>query len=339
MYNPVRSIIKRALPKKDKFCIIDFCAHEPYQTELSKTGHDFYCVTGIQGVRSWNTECRQLPPNYRLIDLSKGGESELEKLEPDFIITHNKLAHIPIARQLAKKFYIPIVHMEHTLPFQGWHPQQTAQIRDMKTDITCTISEYNRDQWGYGPNTHIIHHSIDGNVFSPDDSVPRQNRIITCVNDFINRDWCCGYRLFMEATKGLPVKICGNTPGLSEGTKSIEELVFELRSSLIYCNSSTVSPIPTATLEASACGLAIVSTSNCMLSEIFTNKKDAYLYPDNRPDLAKKYLEMLLTDRELATTMGQRARETVTKMFSGENFRRGWNDVFDRAANMVYTGI
>lgn len=338
MFNPVRTLINKATNRRDRLVILDFTAHEPYQSMLAMTGHTFLCIDGLKQVRKWNRDCRPVPDNYILVDVENDGDKLIDQAMPDLILTHNKLAHLEIAHSLSRRYHIPIAHMEHTLPFIGWHPQQTTQVRDMKTDISCTISEYNRNQWGYGPETHIIHHGIDADTFCPDVSVPKQNRIITCVNDFINRDWCCGYRIFMEATKGLPTRIRGNTPGLSEGTKSTEELVNELRSSLIYCNSSTVSPVPTATLEAAACGLAIVTTSTCMLPEIFTHKVDALLYPPDRIDLGKKYLEQLLNDPDRAIEMGKRARQTIMEKFSIKDFVDNWNRVLTLTANTPYRG-
>ena len=40
---------------KDKYTILTFPTHERYETNLSKTGHDFYAFRS-EGLKDWNTD-------------------------------------------------------------------------------------------------------------------------------------------------------------------------------------------------------------------------------------------------------------------------------------------
>jgi hypothetical protein len=118
------------------------------------------------------------------------------------------------------------------------------------------------------PSVRVIHHGVDTDTFSPNDMLcDRKPHLLSVVNDWVNRDWCCGFNLWRETTKDLPGPRRRGTPGLSEPAKSVADLVMKYRSSLVFLNTSLISPVPTALLEAMACGCAVVSTRNCMIPE------------------------------------------------------------------------
>src|SRR5690606_19358305 len=105
------------------------------------------------------------------------------------------------------------------------------------------ISEYSRREWG--GEGKIIHHGIDTSVFT-NFGWQRENKSLTVCNDFINRQYFCGYNEWEQATAGLDRTVVGKTPGLSEPARSIDHLVEIYNSHLIYINTSLVSPIPTS---------------------------------------------------------------------------------------------
>ena len=95
---------------------------------------------------------------------------------------------------------------------------QKAQAREMTGDIDVLVSEYGREAWGF-PEDHgeVNHTGLDLEMFKPL-GMEREKVVLSVVNDWINRDWCCGYRIWEHVTgKGeiLPVSVLGGTPGLS----------------------------------------------------------------------------------------------------------------------------
>ena len=155
---------------------------------------------------------------------------------------------------------------------------------------------------------------------------------LSVVNDFVNRDYCCNYSGWKRITEGLPVKLVGNTPGLSKPAKDIHELASEYQEASVFLNTSTVSPVPTSLLEAMSCGCAVVSTATCMIPEIIKNGVNGYI-SNNEQDL-RGYTKELLEDPSLAAKMGQAARETILEKFSEDKFINNWNEVFDLAYGM-----
>jgi glycosyltransferase involved in cell wall biosynthesis len=274
------------------------------------------------------------------LDPSKGDEQLPVDVNFDCILSQNNFAHFHIAQKLSKFLHLPIVSLTHTLP----PPNDVSnynyldRVKQMSGDVNVFISEFSRASWGWNEdNAKVVHHGIDTErLFKPNPRKQREKHILSVVNDWKNRDWCCGYSIWERATKGLPVKVLGDNPGLSEPAKSLTDLINNYQGSRIFLNTSTVSPVPTSLLEAASCGCAIVSTNTCMIPEIFSNGKDAYLTNDERA--MRIYLEKLLADPGLAQKMGEAARRTVQEKFALKNFVNNWNNVLEEASNLVFKG-
>ena len=165
----------------------------------------------------------------------------------------------------------------------------------------------------------------------------REPHALSVVNDWINRDYCCGFNIWKQISEEIPTKVVGDTPGLSEPAKSVDDLVNQYRSSQVFLNTSTLSPIPMSLLEAMSCGCAVVSTNNCAIPEVIKDGENGFFF-DN-PAEARQKISMLLSNPELARRIGQNARDTILSNFSEGVFIDKWNDIFRRASNMVYTGV
>lgn len=137
---------------------------------------------------------------------------------------------------------------------------------------------------------------------------------------------CCNFQGWQRITRGLPIRVVGDTPGLSKPAPSIEALVNEYRQSLIFLNTSTISPVPTALLEAMACGCSCVSTATCMIPEIIENGVNGFI-SNNEAEL-RKYCEILLEDNQFAKTLGYNATQTIKTKFNKERFLQQWDEVF-----------
>ena len=80
----------------------------------------------------------------------------------------------------------------------------------------------------------------------------------------------------------------GDTPGLSEPAASTEGLVATYQNSRIFLNTSTISPVPTALMEAMSCGCAVVSTATCMIPEVIEHGVNGFITNDTQE--MKQYL-------------------------------------------------
>lgn len=330
---PMTSIIRQATRKPDEpYNILCGPTHERYETNLAKTGHNFYAF-GHQSFKTWNTDFAPVPDNYHVL---KPGDIP-KHLKFDFIISGNKFGQFQVLGQLARQMHLPLISVEHTLPFVGWDEKTVEQCRRMRGHINIFISDYSIGQWGWScrSDTQVIHHGLDTELFAPRGQ-QRENVILSVVNDWINRDWCCGYHAWTRISKNLPVKVLGSTHGLSKPAESTDDLINTYGSSRIFLNTSTISPVPMSLMEAMSCGCAVVSKATCMIPEIIENGKNGFISNDEAE--LRAYLEKLLADEDLAAQMGEEARKTIQERFGLDRFTDKWNTVFDIVGNTPYLG-
>ena len=128
----------------------------------------------------------------------------------------------------------------------------------------------------------------------------------------------------------------GDTPGLSKPAASIEELVATYQNSRIFLNTSTISPVPTALMEAMSCGCAVVTTATCMIPEIIENGVNGFI--SNDPEELKQYLVDLLNNEDLAKKIGSNARNTITEKYSTSKFVDSWNRTLEISSQFIYRG-
>jgi glycosyltransferase involved in cell wall biosynthesis len=334
----VSSIIRAATKEKDApFNILTFVTHERYENFLCKTGHNFYALSSV-GAKEWNTNYGPVPDNYHIL---KSPDETIRiplHLDVDFLLSQSKFGQFQIAKQIATRLQLPLISLEHTLPVDDWSPDNLRTMRSMRGDINVYITEYNLKQWeGGGADSCVIYHGLDTVQFSPPDQKERVPHALSVVNDWVNRDYCCGFNIWKQIADKIPVKVVGDTPGLSESAKSVEELVEIYRSSQVFLNTSTLSPIPMSLMEAMSCGCAVVSTNNCAIPELIQDGENGFLF--DYPEQAVEKINLLLSDTSLARKMGENARKTITTKFSQDAFVDRWNTVFSRASNMIYTGV
>jgi glycosyltransferase involved in cell wall biosynthesis len=324
--NQTRSIINKATLKKDKFNILTFDTHERYQSQLCKTGHNFYSFR-YDNCKVWDDDYAKKPDNYYILP----NNSIFGWIDFDFILSQSKFGQFQVSQNINQQLRLPVVSLEHTLPIPNWPEQQTETFRQMRGDLNVFISEYSAKQWDVSQDYNVIKHSVDSKLFDPGEW-ERKNQVLSVANDFINRDYCLNYQGWKRVTEGLPVRVVGDTPGLSEAAKDVSELVKEYQTSSVFFNSSTISPVPTSLLEAMSCGCAVVSTATCMIPEVIENGVNGFI--SNDEEELKGYIKQLLDDPSLAAKMGHAARKTIVEKFSEESFINNWNEIFDLAYRM-----
>jgi len=317
------NILRRAtLGKPSKLNILTFPTHERYETQLCKTGHNFYAFNA-NDLKDWDESYAPLPENYHVLPK----DSIYQGIKYDLILSQSKFGQFQMSELINKRLDVPLVSLEHTLPTSILNPEWVAQIRGMSGDINVFISEFSRDIWDIktSPHTEVVHHSVDSELFKPSDAA-QVPHVLSVVNDFANRDYCCNYSGWQRITSGLEVKLVGANEGLSEPASSLEELVKEYNKAQVFLNTSTVSPIPTSLLEAMACGCAVVTTATCMIPEIIKHGENGMM--SNDEDELREYIEQLLSDDELRNRLGKAARETILSNFAEDDFIDRWNKIF-----------
>lgn len=323
MSNLVRAIMNQETrPKGKPYNILCFPTHEAYDTSLARTDANFYAFRR-KDLKDWDTNYRPVPDNYHLLPF----DSLPDGIDFDFIMSANKFANLELSHQLANQLGIPVLSLEHCLPHDTFPAYELQRIKQFRGHVNVFISEFSRERWGWGEDeAHVIHHCIDSEVFKPL-GLTKEPYALSVVNDWVNRDWACGFQLWQRVTKDFPTKVKGNTPGLSESTKSVEELVQEYNKAQLFLNTSLFSPIPTVLLEAMSCGTCVISTDNSMISSVIKHGQNGLMTNDETE--MRQYLDEMLVNPERCEELGRNARETIIKDFSLERFVENWNRIFE----------
>lgn len=315
--------------------------HERYEYNLCKTGHNFYSLN-IPGQKTWDTDYAPIPENYHMLDYIP------DYLDFDIILSHTTCQRLKILHDNVAKYQgpnidrcaIPIIRHTHVLPRPGIEmsvEQQVCSFHGIKPDLNSFISNYNAASWGMSKKSAmIVEHGIDTEFWNPTQK-ERRNACLSVVNDWPNRDWCCGFNLWRQTSQGLPVQVFGKSPGFSEPAQSTEHLRDIYSSYSIFYNTSLHSPVPTVLMEAMACGCAIVSTATCMIPEIIEHGHNGLI--SNNPTELRTYLETLLADPDKARELGENARQTIINKYSLNRFIETWNNIFYTAIENKKNGV
>lgn len=301
--------------------------HERYQSNLSRLQHNFYLCDGPQ-FNKWNSQFAPIPKNHILLD--KKVNELPTNIHFDIILSQNKFSQMQHFKPLADAINCPIVNIEHTWPRENMPNDQKKALKNLRADINVFISEISATNWGWDlkdPSVRIVKHGIDIDVFKPNDSLPKQSKIASCVNDWKNRDYACGYYIWERVTKDLRTVVIGSNPGLSNPAKDINELVQFYQSFPVFLNTSTRSPIPTVILEAMACGCCVVSTATCAIPDVIQNNVNGFVSNDENE--LRSILEWCLNNPSKVEEIGKKARKTIIQHYSLSSHLQQWNNIFD----------
>ena len=325
-------LVKRDMSKSfgepEKYNILTFAAHERYQSQLAKTGHNFYLFQS-DGVKNWNNDYAPLPDNHYILPR----ETLYKGLSFDMILSHSKFGQFQMSELINKNLGLPIISLEHTVPTPNLKQEWLDEIKNMTGDIDVFISEYSKGVWDLNTDEYeIVHHSVDTETFKPR-SIEKKPYILSVVNDFVNRDYCCNYSGWVRITEGLDTRLVGDNEDIGSPASSVDDLVNEYNSAQVFLNTSTFSPIPSVGLEAMACGSAVVSTATCMIPEIIEHGVNGMI--SNNESELRSYIEQLLSDKDLREKIGKAARETILNKFTEESFLNNWNKIFAKAYEVL----
>ncbi len=338
MPSQVGSIIRRATKSpNEKYNVLSCVTHERYASNMADCHANFYLLQNGHGVKgNWVKNFAEIPPNHHILPPYQNNPLEVipDYVELDMVIAQHRVGQAQVLLPLAQYLSLPTIVIEHcTVTADNMLPM-LDQFKQMRGDINIFISEVSAKAWSWSLDDEsvlIIKHGVDTELFRPSGR-PRKKQILTVGNDMQNREIILGFDTFKRVCQGLPVKIVGDTKGLSVAAKNVFELKQQYDESQIYFNPSRHSPIPMSCLEAASVGCCIVTTSNNMLPDIFQNEINGII--SNDEGYLRSKLQELLERPDECARLGQNARQTIIDKFSLKDFTSNWDRVFDKLAKL-----
>ncbi|MGB2807468.1 MAG: glycosyltransferase [Sedimentisphaerales bacterium] len=310
----------------DKRTLLVFNCHESWVHQLGVLGYKLDIIIGLKGqyLQTWDEQMRPIPPNSRLITLPEAKQS---KTHYYCIITHNITDLLDIKQRPEPRLLV----IHSTIEGRALEERSDITPQNMKETLNkylkligghaVAISMLKGKSWGFTKD--IVPCAVNA-----DDYLPYSGQ--TCsglrVCNFIeSRKKILLWDLYQKAFDGIPVRLVGHNPNMRGvgAANSWDHLKRILQSHRFYihtANPELEDGYNMASLEAMAAGLPVLG--NRHPTSLIEHGVSGFLSDD--PAELRKYANMLLEDKILATMMGREARKTVIERFSMNMFKEAF---------------
>ena len=308
--------------RRRRLRILTFNTHEAFSHALAKTGHRFDVLAFPRPPwqPEWDERSRPVPANVRIV-----GDSEdlpgLDLAQYDLLLAQT-LAQFEVVE------FAPLPKLLVLHAYFGcgpeWRSKQAAlastNLRRRLDGVPIAyVSESLRRAWALPGK--VIANGIDARDYAAFPWSGESAAVLNVGHFLIERADVTGWELWCEVTRDLPTHVVGINPKLPgvAPAASWQELRRTYQTYRIYL-STTPGTGRGALLEAAATGMPIVTTPR--LDNLFTDGYDAVVSDD--PARLRAGVVEFLSDRELARTFGERARETVLRRRGISRFLDSW---------------
>lgn len=322
LLNKVRNIlagINKQPTRKIK--VLTWPTHEGYQSNLGYLENVEFHLIHQPGGKKWDFHTRPLPRNHYLYTINPNefrGETVF-----DYVLSQERSTQLPQALRMRDLIGIPVISLNHTEPYPGLSTKRLSALKSLSGDVNIYITEHNRTTWE-DLGGIVIPHGIDDTIFNGYTGECQHG--ISLVNHFRERDVFCGWKLWEEISKQVPLRLIGENPGLSKSINKPTELVKEIGKARFFLNTSQLSPVPLSVIESCMVGIPLVSTAMQEIPRIFTHGENALL--SNNINELIDYSNMLLKDKSLADRIGAAGRQLMIEKFGINTFVKNWENIF-----------
>ena len=305
--------------------LLVFNCHEAWVHQLEGSGYDLDIVVGLEGrhTREWDECMRPVPENARLVALPDA----LARIgEYACVVAHNITDLLDVKEHDAPKLLVLHSTVEGRLDTEGaqWSPEQVQLVLGRYLTLcgggAIAVSHLKARSWGIP--AEVVFNGVDVARYEfSDGSFAAGVRVC---NHFNRRRRVLMADLHERAMAGVPVTLIGHNPDLAGVSAAHDwgDLRRRLAKHRFYVH--TADPLyedgfNMALFEAMASGLPILG--NAHPSSPVIHGESGFLSDD--PAELNDFAQQLLSDRELALTMGQAARECVARRFPLSAFHAG----------------
>lgn len=310
----------------DKRTLLVFNCHESWVHQLGVLGYKLDIIIGLKGqyLQTWDEQMRPIPPNSRLITLPEAQQSQTRYY---CIITHNITDLLDIKQRHEPR--LMVIHS--TLEGRALEERSDVTPQNMKETLNkylkligghaVAISMLKGKSWGFTED--IVPCAVN-----TDDYLPYSGQTscgLRVCNFIESRKKILLWDFHEKAFDGIPVRLVGHNPnmrGVGAAT-NWDHLKRTLQSHRFYihtANPELEDGYNMASLEAMAAGLPVLG--NRHTTSPIEHGESGFLSDD--PSELRKYANMLLEDKILATMMGKEAQKTAVEQFSMTNFKEAF---------------
>ena len=313
--------------------LLVFACHEAWVYQLRLLEQPMDVIVGLRGrqIGGWDEAMRPVPQNARLVRLEEAlGAGQLY----DCIVTHNMTDLLDAKALAGPRLFIVHETLDGALLEQnavtpvGEFRRTVAQFVRLAGAHVMAVSRLKGRSWGFEED--IVPFSAD-----PEDYLPWRGDLacgLRVSNHITRRLRILLWKFHEQAFSGLPISLVGRNPDLagvepSANWQHLKEIFSRHRFFVHTADPQLEDGYNMATLEAMAAGLPVLG--NRHPSSPVEHGVNGFVSDDPRE--LRGYALQLLGDRELAARMGEAARATVARRFSGARFKKGFSRSIEAA--------
>ncbi len=313
-------------PSNDKLNILSVNFDEKFQFMLSKTSHNFYFAVPPNN-RPWNIQKAEIPNNCFLSE----NNDFLKEIAIDLIICQDRVTHYEFLTNIAIQLGAPIIGVDNYLPTPNLNQFQVQALADRVYNKNVVCSKFTASAWGLDDkDVIVIPKAIDTDLFNGWES--GDGKILTNVDWYHNRKDITGFAVWEKLKQQFKMNPIGHSPGLSEHTKNINELLLKYRKASVFLNTSSWLSCPVELLEAMSCGCPIITTKTTDID--FIQHGVNGFCTNNFDEICEK-IKLLLSDKVLARTIGEAGRRIIMDKFYQPKFINEWEKIFRSTIDTV----
>ena len=263
--------------------------------------------------RFWKYEAEQL-----YFQIGEQIEAIINDYSPDLILTSWLNPFATYSKFIKKKFDIPVISIAEgsdilIYPKKYNGIERISKIVESNVDQFIYVSNHSKlagDIYFGGIKSAVIMNGYDSDIFDYTDvkSASKEDRLSLNIISVGGHSQVKGHDLLLQAVKDIEINVhltlCGEGPLTSEYKKFVNvnnlsdkvtftgnitapEIKKYLQNSDLYCQPSRSEGIPSAPLEAMACGLPVVAARVGGLPEIIKDHENGLLCEPNSVESLK----------------------------------------------------
>ena len=314
----------------DRLNVLVWHIHGSYLNALARVDHNW--ILPVKAGRPEGYGGRgatfDLPANMREVPAA-----EVRHLDLDVVVmqTPRNLREDALELLSHEQQRLPTLYLEHNVPRPD--AVNTRHPFADEPGLLVHVTRFNQLMWDNGPRpTRVIEHSV-----ALDPSITYEGTIargISVVNGMQARPRIAGYDLFLLARSKVPLDAVGmgteTFGGLGDVPyRELHRLTARYR---FLFSPMRYTSLPLAVVEAMSIGMPVVALGTTALPDVIQDGVNGYISTD--PDVLVERMKALIADPDLASALGQRARETARERFGLDRFRAEWDAALHAVTNL-----
>ena len=299
--------------------------HGSYLYYLSQADIDIYIPLNDQRSEGYAGRGKTFPFGPNVIEVPA---RDVKQLQFDCILFQTNKNFLTDQYEVlsAEQRQLPKIYLEHDPPHE--HPVNATHIAAYSDVLLVHVTHFNKLMWDNNATPAVV---IEHGVTDPGYKYTGvRERGIVVINNLPQRGRICGYDIFQEVRRQVPLDLVGiGTEGIGKGEILHPQLpAFVSQYRFLFC-PVRYTGLSLAVCEAMMVGVPVVGIATTEMATVIQNGQNGFIHTDI--DSLIHTMEMLLNNEQLAADTGSAGRETAMQRFNIRRFARDWEKVINIA--------